>query len=194
MTANPSKPKRHPLPRLWMQLADTLRLARRFEIRLEMSAEDALEHIHEIQELGQRDEASSIRYQVKAPIANQPQSFIVRRMRPIKEEEAFLKGSVLGEDNLLISYVSGKVYPSANNLFILAIIPPAFSCLFCVFWINFDSSFIEFEFKGLCGAFATLIAQALQVIHLFRERNALFNAFTHHLQTVASERVTTHDR
>lgn len=36
MTLDLSKPKRHPLPRLWMQLADTLRLAKPFLFRLEL--------------------------------------------------------------------------------------------------------------------------------------------------------------
>jgi hypothetical protein len=186
MTANPSKPKRHPLPRLWMRIADALRLARRFEIRLEMSLEDALGLIQELEMKMYSKEEVSIGYDINTQIPSEPGAFTIRRIQTANNEEAFLKGHVQEEENMIVTVVSGKVFPSAQVVFLILFAPLLLPVMLL-------GTIILQTWWAVVGAVLLLVGYLFLFQTLFTAPKSLREKFIHHLQTAASERVTTHD-
>jgi hypothetical protein len=176
MTANPSKPKRHPLPRLWMQLlTDTLLVARHFEIRVNMPSQEVIEAIQKIEQIPLTKDKAEVEPSTDLI------KFIIQRKDDYGKEEAFITGNVKEENNMLLTVVSGTVYPNPMRVY----------TLMAHIMLGIPIIIVA---RGHWLISILLLWYFARIISLVIDSNGLRRSFTDYLQTAASQRVPTHDR
>jgi hypothetical protein len=181
MNANLSKPKRHTLPRLWIQVADTLRLARRFTIRLPVSAEEVVTLIQATEDIKFEKEPWLI---VKTHINRdkKPITFGIILTQVYKEQrQGYIAGIIREEENLRITTIQGAAYPSANDLFLIL----------CMGTVGILSAYgVTLELcRGILGLLLFLIISAVIGVWIFivGGRDRFLETFTKHLQVTEAE-------
>jgi hypothetical protein len=198
MTANPSKPKRHPLPRLWRRIADTLLLAKSFTLQLPTSVWESFDCIQALAETIPRE--PRVKHEVKADGDRLPIKFKIKRtiMGGRLDTVLYMEGLLYQEENFKVTIVTGKAYPSFWNTFWGAIITIVsvlgladflaklvpqvhlISDLPCLLLIVF--------FSLLFTGFSAFLLLSRNYVFKIIDRNMFIDTFTHYLQTAASER------
>jgi hypothetical protein len=170
MNANLSKPKHHNLPRLWMHVADTLRLARRFEVPLNMTLDEVVSIVQSMDQV-----VSSEKFTSYTEINTSPKSvtFTMKWIEHPNKELAYLEGELREEPDLFITTISGKVYPGT-----------AFMLASMMFALTIPVFFIILLNTHQTGAILLIVAivSAIALVELINTRNQLLDNFKYHLE------------
>jgi hypothetical protein len=158
-----------------MQVADTLRLARWFEIRIRMSKSEATYAIRGMRNLSYQMRVGDL-YTIDTQIPNQPNTFIVEHLQSLTTQ-VLIKGTLREEENMYLTVITGKVYPSQYHLVGFLIITFA--------WLAFGLALLYYALP--IGIFV-LLTYLYIPIRLFLHLNQFLKTFTKHLQVTEAER------